>query len=206
MRDLYGHVWARGLTAVVLGGLSVVTWAMPPQPARCTGDPSASLRAYQKAVQGSQGWDDLSFQAHLTQAARQRLAVARAKVDFSATLGQGGPLQGWPAGLSLDERKASAQKMFLSQVAAWPLDAVKFSADAQGMKASFHWEAKGLRGDGEAAVSTHAVHDVTVTLRCEGAQWRVDQEAWKRQTVDMSSAKGAAAVPGSPFREEWVWP
>jgi len=206
MRDLFLHVWARGLTAAALGCLSVSAWSVTPASGRCTADPISSLKAYQAAVKASAGWDDTAFQVHLTQAARQRLAAARAKVDFSANLGQGGPLQGWPAKLTLEERKAMAQQMFLSQVAAWPLDVVKISPDAKGFKAFFQWEIDDQRGAGDAAVATHASNAVTVTLRCEGAQWRVDQESWKRETLEVSMVKGAGVVPGSPFKEEWVWP
>lgn len=198
-----------GVWVVVLGamGLGALPAAVAGVDGRCSGDPMAALAAFQQAVRGAQGWDDTSYDRHLTQAARQRLHASRAKVDFSVSLGQGAPLQGWTPQQTLDQRKATALRMLQEQVAAWPVNEARLTqkGSAQAtVRVSWHDEVRGNRVDG--AVLTQRQHEATVQIQCDAGLWRVASEESQVTTREVLTTPDGLQHAGSKLHEVVRWP
>jgi hypothetical protein len=196
-------VWWIGLGA---WGLLMGVGAQAATTRSCSGDPVTTLGAFQQALKAAQNWDDTSYDTHLSRAARQRLSTERAKVDFSARLGQGAPLQGWAPKQSIEQRQATALRMLQDKVAAWPLADGKVHRQAGRAMVHFKWSVEGQYGEGDNAVATHQERASEVRLVCEAGQWRVDSEKAQIETSEVSLVKGRTPAGGLPAKESWVWP
>ncbi len=198
-----------GCVGGVLGaiGLGSVSGAWAGVAGQCSGDPLIALAAFQQSVRGAQGWDDTSYDIHLTPAARQRLHVSRSKVDFSSNLGQGAPLQGWPPQQTLDQRKATALRMLQDQVAAWPLSEARLTQKGPAhatVQVNWKIETRSNRVDG--AVLVQRQHEATVQLQCDAGQWRVASEEAQVTTREVLTTPEGRQHAGSSVQETVRWP
>lgn len=173
----------------------------------CAGEPLAALGAFQQAVRTAQTWDDTSYDVHLTQAARQRLNASRAKVDFSASLGQGSPMQGWTPQQTLAQRKATALTMLQEQVADWPLaQAHVVQRGAQQATVQIQWQDERRSGHAEGTVLTQRQQTATLQLQCEGGAWRLATEEVVSASRDVLTTPDGQQHAGSQAREAVRWP